>query len=142
MTQAIRAGHLKLLSELTAPGGTMILITDISSSDILPELRATPESALYGLFPGMVRNRTYFHGLNPEVLGSIVERDPVLCARLAAGESIAPWRWKLHERVYLVWARRFRRVGPAPTGASFRVDKLRAGPDNRQAGEFRPMPAR
>ena len=52
----------------------------------------------------MVRDRSYFHGLNPEVLASIVEQDPVLSARVAGTESIAPWRWRLHERVYLVWA--------------------------------------
>ena len=44
----------------------------------------------------MVRDRTYFHGLNPEILGSIVEQDPILSARVASGESIAPWRWRLH----------------------------------------------
>ena len=140
MVQAIRAGHLRLLAELTAPGGTMILITDISSSDLLPELRFLPESALAGLFPRMVRDRTYFHGLNPEVLETIVEQDPVLSERLEAGEWIDPWRWSLHERVYLVWALKFHLADPVTAGAPLRVDKPPAGPDNRGAGGIGLMP--
>ncbi len=140
MVQAIRTGHMRLLAELTAPGGTMILITDITSSDILPELRSLPESTLAGLFPRIVRDRAYFHGLNPVVVGSIVEQDPVLSMRVASGESLAPWRWHLHGRVYLVWALRFRLADPLPTGASLRVDKPPAGPDNRRAGAIHPIP--
>ena len=109
MVQAIRAGHLRLLAELTAPGGRLILITDVSSSDLLPDLGSIPDSSLPGLFPRIVRDRSYFHGLNPEFLGAIVEQDPVLSARVVHKESIAPWRWRLHERVYLVWALRLTR---------------------------------
>jgi hypothetical protein len=140
MVQAIRAGHLRLMAELTAPRGTMILITDIASSDILPELRSLPESKLASLFPRMVRDRAYFHGLNPDFLGSIVDQDPVLSMRVADGESLSPWCWKLHERVYLVWALRFRLADTFPTGASLRVDKPPLGPDNRGAGSIRHMP--
>jgi hypothetical protein len=142
MVQAIRSGHLRLLAELTAPGGTVILITDISSSDLVPELRHVSETAFAGLFPRLVRDRTYFHGLNPEILGSIVAQDPVLRARVAREESIAPWRWNLHGRVYLVWALRFHLADPLPTGASLRVDKPPAGPDNRGAGAIRLMTTR
>jgi hypothetical protein len=142
MVQAIRTGHLRLMAELTAPGGTMILVTDLSSSDLLPDLRSIPDASLAGLFSRMVRDRSYFHGLNPEVLGSIVEQDPILRARVAGRESIAPWRWRLHARVYIVWALKFRLVDRVATGAPWRVDKPRAGPDNRGAGAIGTVPTR
>ena len=52
----------------------------------------------------MVRDRSYFHGLNPEFLGSIVEQDPVLVRVSPAGNRSPPGAGGLHERVYLVWA--------------------------------------
>jgi hypothetical protein len=104
MVQAIRVGHMRLLAELTAPGGRVILITDISSTDLVPEIGSVPEESLAGLFPRIVHKRRYFHGLNPEVLQSIVEQDAVLGPRITGTRSAAPWRWRLHDRVYLVWA--------------------------------------
>ena len=108
MVQALRVGHMRLMAELLAPGGTAILITDITSSDLVPELGSLPEPSLADLFPRLVRERSYFHGLNPEVLWSLFEHDPVLSRLVAGRESLARWRWSLHARVYLVWALRFR----------------------------------
>ncbi|AGA28772.1 hypothetical protein [Singulisphaera acidiphila] len=104
IVQSIRAGHLRLLSRLTAPGGTALLITDIVSSETLPALPTVADSALPDLMNAIVRERNYFHGVNPDVLWAAFEEDPVLRALVTERESLAPWRWKLHARLYLVWA--------------------------------------
>jgi hypothetical protein len=112
LVRAIRTGHLRLLTGLVAPGGAAVLITDVASSDTLPTLRSLPESSLPGLLPRLVRDRSFFHGVSPAALASAYRRDPVLAAHAAAVEAIAPWRWNLHGRVYLVWAIRSRAPNP------------------------------
>jgi hypothetical protein len=104
LVRAIRLGHLRLLTQLAAPGGTAILITDVVSSDTFPTLGSLPDSSLAGLLPRLAREGNFFHGLNPEDLPPIFRRDPVLNSRVSGLESIPPWRWNLHSRVYLVWA--------------------------------------
>lgn len=44
VVQAIRAGHLRLLTSLAAPGGLAILITDLASSNTFAPLAFLPES--------------------------------------------------------------------------------------------------
>jgi hypothetical protein len=108
LVQAIRVGHLCLLTQLAASGGAAILITDLVSSDTFPTLESLPESSLPGLLPRLARERNFFHGVNPADLASLFRRDPVLDATVTGLESIPPWRWNLHSRVYLVWAMKYR----------------------------------
>lgn len=108
LVQAVRLGHLRLLTGLTRPGGSCLLVTDVVSSDTLPGLGSLPEGALAGLIPGLVRDRNFFHGVNPGAIASVFQSDPVLRARVAGLEWVGPWRWKLHDRVYLVVALRCR----------------------------------
>ncbi|WP_406693874.1 hypothetical protein V5E97_22825 [Singulisphaera sp. Ch08] len=108
IVQSIRAGHLRLMSRLTAPGGSALLITDVVSSETLPALPTFADSALSDLLSELVRDRNYFHGVNPEVLWTTFEEDPVLRALVTEREALTPWRWKLHARLYLVWAIRFK----------------------------------
>jgi hypothetical protein len=107
LVRAIRLGHLRLLTRLVAPGGSAILISDIVSSATLPELGSLPDSALPGLLPRLVRERNFFHGVSPTSLASSIQRDPIMRTRVIGQEPIPPWRWRLHSRVYLVWALRY-----------------------------------
>ncbi len=110
LVQSIRAGHLRLLTHLTAPGGSAILVTDVVSSDTFRTLASVDEESLPDLLTQLVRQRNFFHGVSPAVLATVFKNDPVLSARVAAVETVKPWRWNLHERVYLVWALRCRIV--------------------------------
>lgn len=112
LVRAIRLGHLRLLTELAAHGGTATLITDVVSSDTTPTLRSLPDSALPGLLSRLARDRNFFHGVNPESLASLFRNDPVLKTRVDGLRSIPPWRWSLHSRLYLVWALRYRVDAP------------------------------
>jgi hypothetical protein len=109
LLQAVRFGHLRLLIDLIAPGGTGVLITDFVSSRTYPDLGSVPEDALPGVLAGLVRDRNFFHGLNPRALHSLFHTDPTLSAELAAVEAAPPWRWTLHGRVYAVYAFTLRR---------------------------------
>jgi hypothetical protein len=114
LVQAIRAGHLRLLTHLAAPGGTTVLVTDVASTDTFPALGSFPESSLPGLLRRLADGRGFFHGVAPAVLSSAFRNDPVLRPRVAGLEWIPPWRWNLHERLYLVLALRCRvEVGPS-----------------------------
>jgi len=109
LVQAIRIGHLRLLAELCAPGGTVVLVTDVVSSDTFPALGSFAGSALPGLLPRLTRERNFINGVNPDVLLSIYRRDPVLAPDVTGLELIAPWIWNLHTRLYLVVAIKYRK---------------------------------
>jgi hypothetical protein len=116
LMQAVRAGHLRLLTHLLAPGGTAVLITDVVSSETFPTLGSIPEGSLAGLLNQLVRDRNFFHGVNPAVLSSLPAQDPILKAQVADLELIPPWRWDLGPRLYLVWAMRYRKRGVGAPG--------------------------
>jgi hypothetical protein len=109
LIQAIRAGHLRLLAHLLSPGGTAVLITDIVSSETFPALGSVPESSLGALMIQLVRDRNFFHGLNPAVLSSLATLDPVLRTEVTLQESVPPWRWDFGPRLYLVCAVKFKK---------------------------------
>lgn len=108
---AIRIGHLRLMHRLAAAGGTVILITDVVSSDTLPGLASIPEASLIEVFPKLSHDHNVFHGVDPRELWSVYQVDSVLRDRAGALESVAPWRWDLRVRLYLVWALSYRARG-------------------------------
>jgi hypothetical protein len=107
--RAVRAGHLRLLADLVAPGGTGALVTDVVSSDSFPALAAAPERLLPALLGQLVRERNFFHGVNPAVLASVFENDPAVAPQVTGLEWALPWLWDFGPRVYLVCACTFRK---------------------------------
>ena len=108
--QSIRLGHLRLLGRLIRAGGRGTLVTDVVSSDTLPNLKSLPEHGLRELIPVLNRDRNFFHGVNPAILWPLFRQDPVLSASVTDMEGIPPWRWDFQIRTYLVVAFRFRSV--------------------------------
>ncbi len=108
LVRAIRSGHLRLMARLAAPGALAVLITDVVSSDTLPALRSAPDPALPGILDRASLGRDCIHGVNPTDLRAAFRRDPVLAPNTEGLESLPPWRWDLHDRVYLVFAIRWR----------------------------------
>ena len=101
--QAVRLGHLRLLSALTAPGGTAVLVTDIVSSDTLPELATVSDAQLPPLLVEAVHAQNFFHGVNPAIVAMLFRSDPVLSDELSPPALLTPWRWDLGPRIYAVW---------------------------------------
>lgn len=98
----VRDAHVRLITGLTAPGGTGIVVTDMAEADSDPDSSAPPEPASSR---EPARKGSHFLGLDPigirQALGAV--RD------LKESE---PWTWQLDPvRRYLVQAVRFTKSG-------------------------------
>jgi hypothetical protein len=95
----IRDRHLRLMGELLVPGGTGVLVTDIVSSDTVPQLSQIPALQLPVLLEELIRTRNFFTGVNPCVLVSRLSH---------IGDNVSlirPWVWTMEpQRSYLVCA--------------------------------------
>lgn len=101
---AVRLRHLRLLSEMLAPGGRAVLVTDLVSSDTCSALATIEEANLPMLVRQLVESRNFFHGVNPAVIAQILRTDSGLRQRPESLEITNPWRWNLGPRVYAVYA--------------------------------------
>lgn len=108
--RAVLAGHLRLISALTAARGTSILVTEITSSDTLPSLARIPESSLLSLPDRLEREGNVFSHLHRSAFLDAIGRDPVLRDRVKPRETAGVWRWRLHQKVYLIQAMRFQTI--------------------------------
>jgi hypothetical protein len=105
---ALLAGHLRLMARLAAPGGEVVLVAEVVSSDTLAELPSMSPDELAGLLPRLRREGKHFRGVHPQHLLTVLRADPSVGPRVAAAASLAPWCWRLHARTYLVGALAFR----------------------------------
>ena len=100
---ALRDGHLKLISDLTARPGTGLLITDFVSSDTLPQLQTVPDEQLEALLAGAINSGNFFTGVNPAVLAQRFAEESI-CGGGARVQLYPPWRWQMGNRCYGVCA--------------------------------------
>jgi hypothetical protein len=112
LLQAVRAGHLRLLCDLLAPGGCGVLATDVVASTAFPGLADVADADWPRVLERLARERNFFHGLNPAVLEARLRAEP----GLAGVEVLTPWAWDFGPHAYLVWAARFRKAGAGPFG--------------------------
>ena len=102
--QAIRRGHLARLLESTAAGGRTILITDLVSSDTVPELSHTSPHDMPKLMFECLQSRNFFSGLSPAVVQNDLQTIPALMSRCQSYQILPPWLWQLGERSFGVYA--------------------------------------
>jgi hypothetical protein len=102
LLQTVRLEHFRLLLTLTNAGGVALLLTDVVSSDTVPQLSRTPREGLLPLLAALVSSRNFFSGLNPFLLHQLWTADGTLAPQVAVVEPLAPWTWLLGERTYLV----------------------------------------
>ncbi len=104
----VRDRHLGLLNEMVAPGGSGLIVTDMSSSDSVPDLAECPQTRASDLMAAITRGGSGFIGLSPEaVLGALV-RESAAGGRIQERESSAPWLWQLDKaRRFLAYALSF-----------------------------------
>lgn len=102
LIQAVRQAHLRLLLELVRPGGKVVLITDVVSSDTVPQLPRLSRDELLPLLAALIPSRNFFSGLNPFILHQLWSGDPTLQPLVQSVEPLAPWTWLLGQRTYLV----------------------------------------
>ena len=101
---AVRNRHLRLLSEMIAPDGFGILVTDFVSSDTCPELATVSNAELPSRAREWIASGNFFSGVNPAALRARFQEDEALLARGLAVEITQPWRWSLGSRYYAVYA--------------------------------------
>jgi hypothetical protein len=102
---AIRIGHLRLLTDLTAAGGTALLFTDVASSDDVPEIAMASEGELAELAARLSREKRFFLGVDPDEFEKQLREDPHVAPRIKTVQRIGFWRWRISEaRTFLVYA--------------------------------------
>lgn len=103
--EAIRTGHLRLLADLTAAGGTALLFTDVASSDDVPEIATAPESVLPALVARLSLEKRFFLGVDPNQLEKQLRGDPYIAPRVTSVRRLGFWRWRISKaRTFLVYA--------------------------------------
>ncbi len=102
IVEAVRRQHVRLLLELARPGGSMVLVTEVVSSDSLPDLLTTGEADLPRLLRQAIAAGNFFTGTNPAAWQHFVRTDPALQPRLANCQFEPPWLWQFVARTYAV----------------------------------------
>jgi hypothetical protein len=99
---AIRRQHITTMLELLAPGGTLILVTDFTSSLTTPDLASVPNDQLAAYANEQLKQRNFFTGLHPQAVSDALSQ--MLPAGSSAPLVLRPWKWDLGPRLYLVTA--------------------------------------
>ena len=106
---AVRRRHLEQLVELLKPGGAGLLITDVVSSETVPQLEGVSEEDLSALLAQCIASRNFFSGTNPAPILDCLRREPWFAARIESAEPVGPWKWDFGPRCYIAYAIRFNR---------------------------------
>jgi len=103
LVQAVRRRHLRLLSELTNPGGTAILVTEIVSSKTVPGLPRARREQLPALLQSCLASGNFFTGLHPGIIYQEM-MSPEFGCELEGVRLTPPWLWEFTARAYAVVA--------------------------------------
>lgn len=99
--------HLRVLAELTAPGGQALFITDVTSDEIAPLSSLSLDGNPSLLLEQLARENLIFNYLDPALLLSLAEQDPVLSQSVEYRPPEKAWIWQnTRERAFLVYAAR------------------------------------
>lgn len=111
IVSALRMQHLRLMLELTAPGGAAVLVTEVVSSDSCPALLSVSETKLPDLLRREIAARNFFTGTNPAALQQLLRTEISLAGQLASVRFSEPWLWTFFARTYAVFAVTMRKFG-------------------------------
>ena len=99
LIQAVRRGHLVRLLSLTAAAGRALLITDLVSSDTVPDLANTSPAELPKLMLRCLQSGNFFSGLNPAVVQHDIQHVPACVQLCATSRILPPWHcWEKERR--------------------------------------------
>ena len=107
MLRAIREKHVELMLAHTRPGGTALLVTDLTSAEALPEI-LQKEADLNQLLSNEVAGGNHFHGMNPHLIYQLGQI-PAIANQLAQMQVSPPWVWNSIESQYLCVAIRLQK---------------------------------
>jgi hypothetical protein len=107
---AVVIAHLRVVAQLTRPGGVALLVTDTVSSDTYPleELWGTREP--WALIDELEETGNHLSGTSPRFLRRLLSGDPVMAPLVGPPVPVDPWLWRLGpDESYLVYALRLDR---------------------------------
>ena len=99
IVKAIREKHFDLLVNHTVPGGAALLITDLTSSEALPEM-LLEGADLQHMLVNEVTEGNHFPGMNPKLIFEATQRSS-LGINLQKALVTRPWIWNSIEMQYL-----------------------------------------
>ena len=106
----VRSRHVELLVDSVRPGGRAVIVTDITSSDLVPELSSVSPGQLPALLERIMRDGRFLSGVNPFHLQRLCRELPSLARRVASVRVSHPWVWQFPGRTYVVCAVEIRRA--------------------------------
>jgi len=102
--------HLRTLTALARPGGRVLLVSDLSASEIAPAIATAEDAELDALVPKLIAAGQVFQVAQPKLLRDMALDDPWLSRELELGPSLEVWRWQNGPRqTFLVYAFEARR---------------------------------
>ena len=104
---SIRKRHLELMLGHTKSNGVALLVTDLTSSEALPEM-LNPGADLKSLYLEKVMNGNHFHGMNPRAILHTAQ-GPSLAPKIDQVQVSLPWIWDAIKMKYLCVAFQFTR---------------------------------
>ncbi|MBI1372936.1 MAG: hypothetical protein GC159_09270 [Phycisphaera sp.] len=108
---AVRARHLRLLFDLTRPGGYGLLVTDVFASDTAPMLPQIDDKLVPALVKHMSDHGNHFHGLQPAAIVRAILTELDAEHTMPHRQLVEPWRWTLGERCYAMLGFKYQRAG-------------------------------
>ena len=114
LAAAIRTRHLELLIGSVRPGGRALIVTDVASSEMVPELRSCGQKQLPKLLERIMTEERFLTGVNPFHLQRLCHDVPSISAQVQQVRVSHPWLWYLPGKTHVVCAISFTRGSPVP----------------------------
>lgn len=111
IADALAVAHLRAMVRLLPVGGTGLLVTDTSSSELYPLAERWDAQPPVALLEQLQNERKLLGGTDPSLLLRTLDRDEVVAPLVGPPSLIEPWLWKLGAYTMLVYALGFRRRG-------------------------------
>lgn len=94
--------HIRCMTDMLAPGGIGLLISDFVSSDTIQDIRNVPDNQVPTIAQKCLIEGNFFSGTNPFPIRLKMESEFGLQVNI-----VSPWRWRLGTRAFLVYALEF-----------------------------------
>jgi hypothetical protein len=104
LASAVRIRHLLHLVGSVRPGGRVLIVTDLTSTDTYPELFSTSQRELPELLERIMAEDRFLTGVNPFHLQRLCHEVPELARRVAEVRVSRPWTWYFPGRTHVVCA--------------------------------------
>jgi hypothetical protein len=91
---AVRSGHIRTLLGMARPGGRVLLVTEVVSNQVLPEVADARESELGAILFRAIFRGDVFTGVSPAAITSWLGSERPFGARLVTPGIFGPWRWR------------------------------------------------